>query len=315
MLRTKINSQIKLLNGAFGLFSVSNTLPLRYNVPKYLDITTKCNSNFSLLNKVKKHNPAFPCFISPKKRFSTNKDQSNQETKNEDPQENKNPKRRWITWKRVAGFTAGVVIISVIFKDAIFRALLRKWIKYVEEDFNIRKKLSEDKGDPKGLVGILTWTGMAYFGLGNYTEANRYLEEAIELNKRLKPEENETAFGLSYAILEFMGETQFSRKKFDDALRYYERAYEMGQKKNNLEHSILCENIGKCHEQLQNDEEAVKYYKEAYEIKKQLSVATLNPELEKSAMLVIKALTQAGHLVEADAYQNEINQVANKLKE
>ena len=122
---------------------------------------------------------------------------------------------------------------------------------------------------------------MSIYHSATTAEVARYLEQSKEMFKRSKPNENQDD-KLSNSLL-IIGYNQFQKKDFTEALRYYERVYELSKKSPNA-HAVACISMALCSEELGNRKEAIKYYLEVTamkNLKKDEPIFILNIQSDK----------------------------------
>lgn len=108
--------------------------------------------------------------------------------------------------------------------------------------------------DIRGITCSSNSLGLAYIRLGKMEKSFNYLQKSLEKSSKHDFKD------LEFTAVNYLGILQYTTERYDQALRFFERAYKLGS---NINRTSILNNLGCTHRVLKNNVKALAYLEKA----------------------------------------------------
>lgn len=180
-------------------------------------------------------------------------------------------------------------------------------IKYIE----LALDLAVESNYHKEIGILLRFKGLYKMMKGQYTEAEKLLNESINIFNVTKQVANKYSLNIA-AAYNYIGEIRKYNMKFDEALEYYDKAIAICENKNALTSIAIFEiNAGEAAFDMGNYSKAKEYFSRAYDLYTQLDMLWRRSTVEAFMSLL---LCKEGEYNEALQYLKDADIHSKKIK-
>ncbi len=160
--------------------------------------------------------------------------------------------------------TARASLKPVIYREIAFEYYGKDSDKFLDYSFK-SAHTAEINGDKYNQAYALRLVGIAYDMTGNYKEAQKYVEQAYQINKAINAVD-----GIE-ACISSLGIIYYNQSKFDKALEMYLDALRLFEKSKLVDsRAITLSHLGGLYVKIGDLPKAAGYYKESYALKDQI---------------------------------------------